>query len=147
MSNAQTENIQATEFPKSGSSGSGSETGYSVEARYNYPQPKIIAGVIYHKDWRHVHPQQGVLGVPVAHPQQRHIIEHGLMSYPAAQAIRWWLHAIAASEEFLGGLCLETRLIEHRISYSYKETLTSSIDVVCGNHPTKTDVSSTKEQE
>jgi hypothetical protein len=118
--------VEPAEFPAKGSSGSGVQTGYSVEARHTYSDPIVIAGTIYHQNWRRVQPDQAQgFGVPAAHPHYRYLHEHNLMTYPAAQAIRWWLHAIAEAESIGGGLCLETRLIKHKVEYSHAETKVS----------------------
>ena len=107
------------DYSKDKSSGSGTEIAYTVEARYNYHDPKQFCGQIFDKQWRQVQFKQGEFGVPSCAPFHRHTIEHGMFGYAAAQALRWWVHATAEAETS-GGLCLETRVVSHKISYSHK---------------------------
>lgn len=100
-------------------SGSGSETAYTVEARYNFPRPIQIGNQIFDNRWQRVQFQESEIGVPPCSPIYRHTREHGMLGYPAAQALRWWLHANAEASRG-GGMCLETRLVSHTISHSYK---------------------------
>ena len=106
-----------TDFPRNVASGSGSETAYSVEARMNYSQPMQIAGRIFDNRWVAVQFDKSAVGVPSAPFYARHTLEHGLLGYSAAQALRWWLHAQADNE--IKGTCLETRIVKHKISYTH----------------------------
>lgn len=109
------------EFPKSGSSGSGTTTGYTVEARHNYHDPVTIGSQTFDLRWREVRYQRGVPGVPTRSGSPHDEGTYRTYSFPAAQALRWWLHA--ESEAGTGfGVCLETRLIEHKIEYKYSVT-------------------------
>ena len=100
-------------------SGSGTEIGYTVEARYNYHSPTQIGGQIFDNRWRQVKFEQSSVGVPTCPRYQRHVAEQGMLGYAAAQALRWWLHANAVAEQGMA-LCLETRIISHKITYNHK---------------------------
>ena len=99
--------------------GSGTETGYTVEARYDYQSPVQIGGQLFDNRWRQVDFEKSTIGVPTAPRHQRHIAYHGLLGYAAAQALRWWLHAHAEAEHGVA-FCLETRIVSHKISYSHE---------------------------
>ena len=95
------------------SNGSSSADGYSVEARCCYHTPSIIAGVAYDSNWRRVHFEQAQVGVP---ERVTSIVSmEGYHTYAAAQALRWWFIAHSEAEHIIGALCLETRLVRHRI--------------------------------
>lgn len=125
-------------FPMKGSSGSGSDSGFTVQARYAYPEPKDFHGQILDNRWRTLHFQQSPIGVPA---QARYApwsgSMPGLMTYPAAEALRWWFIANAAHS--FDHFCLETRIIKHEIKYSYSEEAvaagpaTSSLDLQRSN--------------
>lgn len=119
-----------TEFPKKGQSGHGSTAGYSVEARHTSGDHAVIAGVVYTKEWKRLHPEQAPIGVPAHGRFETWLGQCGLMSYPAAQAIRWWFHAIAEQE--FKNICLETRIVKHQVKYSYEETSTSEHALIGG---------------
>ena len=55
-----------------------------------------------------------------------------MLGYAAAQALRWWLHA-AAEADNMSGLCLETRIISHKISYSHKIETVGAHDHIHGD--------------
>ena len=107
------------DYKRERGSGSGTETAYTVEARYNYPCPASIGGQIFDNRWREVKFQDSVVGVPRCAPYYRHTLEHGMLGYAAAQALRWWLHALAEAD-CLSGVCLETRIISHQIKHTHK---------------------------
>jgi len=107
------------DYKRERGNGSGTETGYTVEARYSYNNPVQIGGQLFDNRWRQVSFEKSEIGIPSAPRYQHHVIEHGLLGYTAAQALRWWLHA-QADADGVSGLCLETRLISHKISYTHK---------------------------
>lgn len=96
----------------------GEERGYSVEARYNYTHPVQLGGQLFDNRWRQVEFKESAIGVPPHGCFSRKLKECGLLGYAAAQALRWWLHAAADAAH--GGMCLETRIISHKITYSHK---------------------------
>lgn len=129
--------VTASEFPKPRSSGSGTEVGWSVEARYAFMRPEEIAGHLLDERWQTIEfakcsPGCGVPTVPSFSKQRE---QSGLLSYPAAQALRWWLHAIA-DVDFK--VCLETRLVRHDIRYQSECTAVSAFDVQTGRIPNAT---------
>lgn len=105
--------------------GSGTEIAYMVEARINSDRPEQIGDQIFDNRWREVHFVHALNGVPRCSPYARRTIENGLLGYPAAQALRWWLHA-NADKDGISGICLETRIIKYEIAYSYSITAVSS---------------------
>jgi len=118
-------------YRKERGSGSGSETGYTVEAMHNYVNPISVAGQIFDNRWRQVEFKESAIGVPSCPRHHRYVAENGMLGYSAAQALRWWLHAQAESEHGMA-ICLETRIVSHRISYSYKVESVSAHDHVHG---------------
>lgn len=109
------------ELNKSGSSCSGTCDGYSVEARFNYPSPEVIAGVLLDNRWRRLWFEEGQVGVPAHGRFDRGLREAGLYTYQGAQALRWWFVCEAENSKAAGCLCLETRLVQHRVKYSMSE--------------------------
>lgn len=120
------------EYKKNRGSGSSTEVAYSVEARYAFIDPVIIAGQIFDNRWRRVIFKESSVGVPNAPAWKRHTIENGLLCYASAQALRWWLHAVGECENN-GAICLETRLIEHKIESQYTITAVAQHCVVGGD--------------
>lgn len=127
---------KTTEYPKEGPSQSGTGLkGYSVMARHNYHDPLKIAGQIFDNRWRTVNFVESNVGVPsgpLMYQAQYQACQ--VVGYSAAQALRWWLHAIADSGLLMGGLCLETKIINHEIKYSYECVAVSESDVVGEDH-------------
>lgn len=101
------------------SSANGTDTGWTVEARLAYHEPRIVAGMPLDDRWRIVHfNDKSPIGVPRASPWSvLHLCS--LYEYAAAQALRWWFIAEAQRSEIGGALCLQTRLCSHRVEYSY----------------------------
>lgn len=117
-------------FPRSASSHSGGSDGYTVEARLaEYQEPvKLENGLALTNRWKRIDfPEnpQGI-GVPACKPYEFYLTQMRLLSYPSAQALRWWLHAQAANVDMMNpihvGLALETRLIKHNVKYSLSAT-------------------------
>jgi hypothetical protein len=111
------------------SSGSGKLKAYSVEARSVYTEPQFFDGKIFDERWREIHFAQSITcGVPRGPAWSILWLQAcGLYSYAAAQALRWWFHA---NSEHL--LCLETRIVEHDITYSYDSQRLSEHGVIKG---------------
>jgi len=130
--NANKESTEKTHYPKKGPSQSGTGLdGYSVMARYNYHAPTEIAGQMFDNRWRTVNFAETRVGVPTG-PSWNRAQYHAchVIGYSAAQALRWWLHAIADSAPEMIGLCLETKIISHEIKYSYECVAVSESEVV-----------------
>ena len=117
------------DYQTDGNSGSGTTTGYSVEARCSCREPKRYGDLILHDKWQTIHFPKGSPGVPPPKFQQYELERTGLHGYQAAQALRWWFHA-ELEQEIMGGLCIETRIIKHEIEYSYKATAISQHEVI-----------------
>lgn len=116
----------------SGPSGSGTIDGYSVEARCNYHQAMVLGDRVIDNRWAQLHFPKGHPGVPIGPSYSLPFLDVvGLMSYPAAQAMRWWVHAEA--ERGLKYMCLETRIVKHRVSYSYSAKRESEHCIVGGD--------------
>jgi hypothetical protein len=119
--------------------GSGTDSGWSVEARYAYYEPKVINGMMLDDRWRTVHfNDTSPIGVPRGPRYHSPWLAHcGLYSYQSAQALRWWFIA-QAEAELLGSLCLETRLVKHKITYSYHHTAETAHEVIGGDDRSNT---------
>lgn len=108
-------------YEKNRGSGSGTEIGYTVEAKYDYLCPAEISGQLFDNRWRAVNFEKSKIGVPSCAPSyQRHLLENGLLSFSAAQALRWWFIAEVEASNHGFSLCWATRLIEHRVTFSHK---------------------------
>jgi len=108
------------EYPNKCESLSGTNYAYSVQAKYNYSEPRQFGDTIYHKEWKTVKFTESInCGVP--NNSECWVAEHfGLFSYAAAQALRWWFHANTEQESYMARL-LETRIVKHKIEYSFKQ--------------------------
>ena len=119
-----------SEFPRSRESCVASnEKAFSVEARFVAKGSKEVCGQVFTDDWQRLHFEDGG---PVGVPANRGKFElassyFGLMSYQAAQALRWWFHAVL--ESTFSDSCFETRIIEHRIKYSIEQEAVAAHDV------------------
>ena len=111
------------------SSGNGTMEGYSVEARSVYTSPQNINGQLFDERWATVKfNNNSLIGVPEGPSWSIHWLRLcGLYSYPAAQALRWWFHANSEHQ-----LCLETRIIKHKINYSYQSSRISEHAIITG---------------
>lgn len=131
------EEANKEEYPKSSGNSSSTMPAYSVEARYNYSAPKEIAGQIFDNRWRRVIFNEGDAGVPIG--SEYHINElrqYSVMGYSAAQALRWWLHAVADAGVSMSGICLETKIVKHIIKTSSECEAVSEHDIVSGDDRT-----------
>lgn len=109
-------------------SGSGTETAYTVEARYNYPDPSMIGVQIFDNKWRTVNFDKSQIGIPQCSDYAKYTKEHGMYGYQAAQALRWWF--VAAASMIHKDICLETRIVKHVIEHSYSITAVSAHDLI-----------------
>lgn len=101
-------------------SGSGTIIGWTVEARYVCDGAIIVGGQTFDQKWRRVHFPEGRFGVPRgAIFQEPWLKLTGRYSYEAAQALRWWLYVEREKRDGMGTLCLETRLVRHKISFEF----------------------------
>lgn len=118
-------------YPSFGGRGSGTTTAYSVEARYNNPHPREAAGRLFDNRWQMLHFDKSPIGVPATTWRHPFVHEIGLLSYQAAQALRWWF--LAQLETSVAGcLCFETRIVEHKVEYSYATEAIAHHDLTGG---------------
>ena len=114
-------------------SASGTDFAYAIEVRTTHSSPTTLpCGMIVDREWRmypirllrcdrpdHSFTIAQANGVPVRNLflQADNL---GLMDFHAAYAVMAALHAQANNAgELLGGLCLETRLIEVKVTFSW----------------------------
>ncbi len=80
----------------------------------------MIRQQFYDEQWRQVEFDLSANSIPMSPVHHRELLEHGLFSYAAAQALRWWFHAQAEIECAGGAPGLETRLVQHRLTFSHE---------------------------
>ena len=80
-------------------------------------------------NWQSIHFVQGRPGVPDGWSgfEGRHF---GLLTYQAAQALRWWW--LAELRTTFDDVGIETRLIKHKITYTRKAEAVSAQDETDG---------------
>lgn len=110
------------------SQGSLTSTGYTVEARFFMRDAEMIRQQVYDGQWRQVEFDQSAIGVPMSTSYHRELLEHGLFSYSAAQALRWWFHAQAEIECVGGAPGLQTRLVQHRLTCTHEVAAIGVVD-------------------
>lgn len=115
------------------SSGTGTIHAFRVQARYMYPEPKVFNGIVLDERWRYIDFPSAPIGVPRG-PEYYlpMLITTHCYGYQAAQALRWWFHA-EAERSLLGGLCIDTRLVQFTIEYSHKWKPVSCHGLIGGN--------------
>ena len=117
-----------TDYNKDIDNLSGHEIAYSIEARYNNPQPKQVCGILLSDKWVKLNFPADLDGIP----SLRHLKfskDFGVFGYSQAQALRWKFHAIVESKLGAESFGLETRLVKHKIEYNVKVTAISQHDV------------------
>lgn len=104
-----------SEFPKKGSSHHGTEMAWEVEARCATSHPRAFGSLLLGDKWSAVPFEEAAGGVPNGGLFFQGN-ELGLLTYEAAQALRWWFLASlrVKHESYL----VETRLVQHKITYS-----------------------------
>ena len=121
------------EFPDKRSSGTGTDKAYYIEGRSVNSRPEQIGGMLLDERWRRIdlYEVQHPHGVPVKnHGGASQAGDRGLLNYEAAEALRWWFHAEAAAGLGLSAICLETRLVECEVKYSYEVTAVKEVSVL-----------------
>lgn len=126
------------EFPKVRSShhstGDWYEKGYTVEARCTSREPRMVGRMLLGQTWQEVVFERSAIGVPCAHSHSA-LMFCSVMSWPAAQALRWWFHAEAAGVGIMSDLGVETRIIEHAIKLDYECRAVGPVEEVTnGSH-------------
>lgn len=121
--------------------GNGTGCGYRVEARVNYSESKIIGGIIFDNRWRQIPWTETIRkGIPrPAYSRPELALAH-LLTRHEAEAHRWWFICIAEAGEMCGALCLETRIVEYTVNYSYDATKTTYLDAFDGRADLPTDM-------
>ena len=110
------------------SKGSSTSTGYTIEARFHVREPEKIGRQIYDDRWRQVEFDRSASGGPMSPVYHHELIERGLLSYSAAQALRWWFHAQAEIECVGGAPGLQTRLVQHRVTCTHEVAAIGVVD-------------------
>ena len=117
-----------------GKASRGTDHAYSVEARFNYPQPSVVFGTAFDKRWRRV-PVEGAPhgeGIPKARHRGAGLAVSGLLTRTEAEALRWTFLCALDSQGVTGALCFETRIVEHEVKYEYEVTPVRYIDAADG---------------
>lgn len=114
------------DFPEKRSSGNGSVTMYSVQARLAYHEPREVAGHLLDLRWKTINTVPAGFGIPSR--RFHNVPDTGLLSYQAAQSIRWWFLAQAEAE--FSCMCVVTRLVEHVVNYNYSTEATRAVETV-----------------
>lgn len=105
----------------SGSSCSGTDLGYKVQARYMYGEPGIFEGIVLDQRWRTLHFEKSPIGVPPSRGCfDWYLPASGCVTLAAAQALRWWFLANCGANNVGGSLCVETRIVIFKIKHSYE---------------------------
>ena len=118
-------------YRKERSSGTSTKPAYTVEAKMQDSTPREIAAQIFDNQWRQVKYEKGLIGVPVAPMYEELILQHDMLGYAAAQALRWWLHAYNDAAG-ISGFSLQTRIVKHSIESSHTVTAVSAHCLVGG---------------
>lgn len=105
--------------PKSVGRGNITSQGWSVEARA-VGKPMQVGEYLLGERWQKIDfPRSVNIGVPIgSRHEQARLAERGLLAYASAEALRWWLTAIAHIEHPF--VSLETRLVKHEIKESHE---------------------------
>lgn len=126
------------EFPRKVHEGSTPRLyGYSVQARFyghtNGQSKRVNDNFTLTATWQNIPFETSNVGVPAQHwGLDRHLAIVNLMSYDAAQALRWWFLA-SLNAQPLGSLCVETRLIQHEVRVNWTSTATRVCDAFLGD--------------
>ena len=115
------------------STGSGETEGYIVEMRVSRipAKPYRIAGQDVWTEWTQLDPYKVEKGLGVPNgcgSKSQALAMSGLMDYPTAEAIRWWAVAEAKAQYF----DLETRLVRHKLSWSWRSEPVDAVKEVTG---------------
>jgi hypothetical protein len=126
--------VYESDYPYDAGSCSGTDYGWSVEARYVYPGVLTAGQQVIDNRWQRINfPETppGLPGVPTGGVMHRQSAVAGYLSYQAAQALRWWF--IADVKKDMGAGCLETRLVKHEVAYTVKIKAVSAHDNLGGD--------------
>lgn len=109
-------------------SGSGTNTGFQVQARYMHNEPKQFGDIILDQRWRTLHFPRSPIGVPAARDWDWWLPASQCMTFEAAQALRWWFLANCVAGNWGGRLCVETRIVSFKITYSHAAKVSAVMD-------------------
>lgn len=113
------------------STGSGETEAYIVEVRLkrNCIIPRHVGRQLITSEWTRLDPSkvEKGLGVPNGHGSKSYALAMSdLLDYPTAEAIRWWAVAEAKAQYF----DLETRLVRHKLSWSWRSEPVDAVKTV-----------------
>jgi len=113
-------------------SASGTEIAYSVEVRYAFGS-KLVGDTIIGEKWQALNFYKSPIGVPVGGFMTERSNRNGLLSYPAAQALRWWFLADMEASSDFSVLGFETRLVKHEFKYTEEHKAVSAHCLISGD--------------
>jgi hypothetical protein len=102
------------------------ERGYTVEARCTLKHPKTVNGKALGGEWLQLEFPHG-RGVPAAPPYSP-LPLMGLLSYQAAQALRWWWIAEAEAADICSTNGIETRLVQFDVKVDWEARAVAAVD-------------------
>lgn len=111
-----------------GPSQGGTNFGFQVQARYMNSQPEQFGDVILDQRWKTLTFDPSPLGVPTARAWEFYLPALGLMNYESAQALRWWFLANCVVNRLGGRLCVETRIVQFKVTYDFKSVAESVVE-------------------
>ncbi|WP_295986356.1 hypothetical protein [uncultured Variovorax sp.] len=104
---------------RKGPSHSGTESAWTVEARSCINRPIACGDLLLGTEWTQVPFNRATVGVPNGGLLFQGA-DLGMLTYPAAEALRWWFLAdLAAAYKDTG---VETRLVEYKVVFSKTAT-------------------------
>jgi len=107
---------------------------FAVQARVApNAEPRMVGDLMLTHQWKRVEFERGAVGVPHGRPWQWGAEELRLLSWPAAQALRWWWLAQYDAATF-GAHEIETRLVEHAVNWSVQSTTIAAHDPTNGDN-------------
>ena len=107
------------------SSSNCSQPGYTVEARYKSTLgPKAIGDQIFHSEWKQIEFPQCAPYTGVSVDDE--LGKHKLLSYSAANTLRWWFVNELKHEAW----AFETRLVSHLLETTHRITEVKPLDEI-----------------
>jgi hypothetical protein len=98
--------------------------------------PQQVGDMLLDERWVTVCFPEGPVGIPRGPDYCVHALSLcRLYDYPAAEALRWSLHASGTAGL---GICLETRIIKHRVKWSYDTEAVSAHKHIQGDDRSNT---------
>ncbi|MFA7238970.1 MAG: hypothetical protein WC091_02585 [Sulfuricellaceae bacterium] len=107
-----------TDKKKPEQSMAGNDLRYVVEVRFNSYKPTAFGGDVFDNRWQRLNFKKGQGGVPTKARYEAWGDIFGLMTYEAANALRFWFLAEIQSTEECSHWCWETRLVPVMVTYS-----------------------------